>query len=38
MNDVEGMRNLIGTGLVEFAGGLLTAALALGIMLRSAPA
>jgi subfamily B ATP-binding cassette protein MsbA len=29
MTDVEGVRNLIGTGLVEFAGGLLTAILAL---------
>ncbi len=28
MNDVEGVRNLIGTGLVEFVGGMLTAALA----------
>jgi subfamily B ATP-binding cassette protein MsbA len=28
MSDVEGVRNLIGTGLVEFLGGLLTAALA----------
>jgi subfamily B ATP-binding cassette protein MsbA len=34
MSDVEGVRNLIGTGLVEFAGGLLTAALALVLMLR----
>ena len=34
MNDVEGVRNLIGTGLVEFAGGLLTGVLALAIMLR----
>ena len=25
MNDVEGFRNLVGTGLVELAGGLLTA-------------
>ena len=25
MNDVEGVRNLIGTGLVEFVGGMLTA-------------
>jgi subfamily B ATP-binding cassette protein MsbA len=33
MNDVEGVRNLIGTGLVEFTGGLLTAALAFAIML-----
>jgi subfamily B ATP-binding cassette protein MsbA len=29
MNDVEGVRNLIGTGLVEFAGGLLTATIAV---------
>lgn len=29
MSDVEGVRNLIGTGLVEFAGGILTAILAL---------
>jgi subfamily B ATP-binding cassette protein MsbA len=28
MNDVEGVRNLIGTGLVEFVGGVLTAVLA----------
>ncbi|HXP81228.1 MAG TPA: ABC transporter ATP-binding protein, partial [Verrucomicrobiae bacterium] len=28
MSDVEGVRNLIGTGLVEFLGGLLTAAIA----------
>ena len=35
MTDVEGVRNLIGTGLVEFAGGLLTAALALVLMLRT---
>ncbi len=34
MNDVEGVRNLIGTGLVEFCGGLLTAVLALGILLK----
>ena len=25
MSDVEGVRNLVGTGLVDFAGGLLTA-------------
>jgi ABC-type multidrug transport system fused ATPase/permease subunit len=34
MSDVEGVRNLIGTGLIEFAGGLLTAVLALGVLLR----
>lgn len=33
MSDVEGIRNLIGTGLVEFAGGALTAVLALLILL-----
>lgn len=34
MNDVEGVRNLVGTGLVELLGGLLTALLALGLLLR----
>ena len=34
MSDVEGVRNLIGTGLVEFVGGLLTAVVALVILLR----
>lgn len=34
MSDVEGVRNLIGTGLVELVGGLLTAVLALGLLLR----
>lgn len=29
MSDVEGIRNLIGTGLIEFAGGLMMAAFAL---------
>jgi subfamily B ATP-binding cassette protein MsbA len=38
MNDVEGFRNLIGTGLVELSGGLVTASLAFLVMLRlSAP-
>ncbi|MFZ1085625.1 MAG: ABC transporter ATP-binding protein [Terracidiphilus sp.] len=37
MTDVEGVRNLIGTGLVEFTGGLLTAVLAfIYLMHRSA--
>ncbi|WP_254062362.1 ABC transporter ATP-binding protein [Acidobacterium sp. S8] len=35
MTDVEGVRNLIGTGLVEFVGGLLTATLAFILLLRS---
>jgi subfamily B ATP-binding cassette protein MsbA len=37
MTDVEGVRNLIGTGLVEFAGGILKALLSLGILLRISP-
>src|SRR5499427_4050797 len=37
MNDVEGVRNLIGTGLVEFAGGLLTSAIALVVLVRISP-
>ena len=35
MTDVEGVRNLIGTGLVEFLGGVLTALLSLIILLRT---
>jgi ABC-type multidrug transport system fused ATPase/permease subunit len=34
MSDVEGVRNLIGTGLVEFAGGIMTAVIALVVLLR----
>ena len=37
MSDVEGVRNLIGTGLVQFAGGLLTAAIALVVLVRISP-
>jgi ABC-type multidrug transport system fused ATPase/permease subunit len=37
MSDVEGVRNLVGTGLVELAGGLLTAVIALVVMLRISP-
>ena len=33
MTDAEGIRNLVGTGLVELAGGLLTAIFALAILL-----
>ncbi|MGA3178356.1 MAG: ABC transporter ATP-binding protein [Candidatus Acidiferrum sp.] len=33
MSDVEGVRNLIGTGLVEFVGGLMTAIIALVYLL-----
>src|ERR1700740_1045228 len=35
MSDVEGVRNLIGTGLVEFVGGLMTAIFALCYLLRA---
>jgi subfamily B ATP-binding cassette protein MsbA len=38
MSDVEGMRNLVGTGMVELAGGLVTAALAFALMMRISPA
>jgi ABC-type multidrug transport system fused ATPase/permease subunit len=34
MSDVEGVRNLVGTGLVEFAGGLMTAAFAFVILIK----
>jgi subfamily B ATP-binding cassette protein MsbA len=37
MHDVEGVRNLIGTGLVEFVGGLITAAVAFVLMVRISP-
>jgi subfamily B ATP-binding cassette protein MsbA len=37
MSDVEGLRNLVGTGLVDFLGGLLTGAVALVLMLRISP-
>ncbi|HEY6490819.1 MAG: ABC transporter ATP-binding protein [Terracidiphilus sp.] len=33
MSDVEGVRNLVGTGLVEFVGGMVTAALAFVYLL-----
>lgn len=35
MSDVEGVRNLIGTGLVEFVGGLMTAVFALVYLLHA---
>jgi subfamily B ATP-binding cassette protein MsbA len=34
MSDVEGVRNLIGTGLVDFVGGLLTAVIAFFILMK----
>ena len=37
MSDVEGVRNLIGTGLVELAGGLLTAVISTVLLFRTSP-
>ncbi len=37
MSDVEGVRNLIGTGLVDFLGGLLTAVIAFVVLMRISP-
>ena len=37
MSDVEGVRNLIGTGLVDFVGGLLTAVIAFAVLMRISP-
>jgi subfamily B ATP-binding cassette protein MsbA len=34
MSDVEGVRNLIGTGLVDFVGGLMTAVIAFVILMK----
>jgi ABC-type multidrug transport system fused ATPase/permease subunit len=38
MSDVEGIRNLVGTGLVEFVGGLMTAAIALVYLIHTSVA
>jgi subfamily B ATP-binding cassette protein MsbA len=37
MTDVEGVRNLVGTGLVQLVGGLLTAVVALVLLIRISP-
>jgi subfamily B ATP-binding cassette protein MsbA len=37
MSDVEGVRNLVGTGLVDFVGGLLTAVIAFVVLMRISP-
>src|ERR1051325_2501215 len=37
MTDVEGVRNLVGTGIVDFIGGLVTAAIAFVILMRISP-
>jgi ABC-type multidrug transport system fused ATPase/permease subunit len=33
MNDAEGIRNLVGTGLVQLVGGVITAIIALGVLI-----
>lgn len=37
MSDVEGVRNLLGTGLVDFVGGVLTALIAFVVLVRISP-
>jgi subfamily B ATP-binding cassette protein MsbA len=37
MTDVEGVRNLVGTGLVHLVGGVLTSAVALVLLIRMSP-
>jgi ABC-type multidrug transport system fused ATPase/permease subunit len=37
MTDVEGVRNLVGTGLVQLVGGLLTAVVSLVLLIRISP-
>jgi ABC-type multidrug transport system fused ATPase/permease subunit len=37
MSDVEGIRNLVGTGLIEFVGGLVTAVIAFVLLVRISP-
>ncbi|MGA9814989.1 MAG: ABC transporter ATP-binding protein [Terriglobales bacterium] len=38
MTDVEGVRNLLGTGLVDLVGGLLTSGIAMVVLFRISPA
>lgn len=37
MSDVEGMRNIVGTGVIEFVGGIVTAIISLTVLLRVSP-
>jgi ABC-type multidrug transport system fused ATPase/permease subunit len=37
MSDVEGVRNLLGTGLIDFTGGLITSGIALVVLFRISP-
>ena len=37
MTDVEGVRNLVGTGLVQLVGGTITAVISMVLLLRISP-
>ena len=37
MTDVEGVRNLVGTGLVQLVGGILTAVISIGVLISISP-
>lgn len=37
MTDVEGVRNLVGTGLVQLVGGVLTAVISIGVLISISP-
>ncbi|HSP17607.1 MAG TPA: ABC transporter ATP-binding protein [Thermoanaerobaculia bacterium] len=37
MNDAEGVRNLVGTGLIQLVGGMITAVIAIGILFYLSP-
>lgn len=37
MTDVEGVRNLVGTGLVQLIGGILTAVISIGVLISISP-
>ena len=37
MTDVEGVRNLVGTGLVQLVGGILTAIISIGVLISISP-
>jgi ABC-type multidrug transport system fused ATPase/permease subunit len=37
MNDVEGVRNLVGTGLVQLVGGVLTAVISIAVLISISP-
>src|SRR6187402_1708042 len=37
MTDVEGVRNLVGTGLVQLVGGIMTAVISIGVLISISP-